>query len=67
MKLKQIHEMGKEDLEKKLTELHLEKVKLMASVATGTAPKSPGQIKQTRKTIARIKTELSARKKEAKK
>jgi large subunit ribosomal protein L29 len=58
MKIKDIRSMGAKELEDKLKEARIELMKLNAQVATGTAPKSPGQIKATRKTIARIKTVL---------
>ena len=56
MKSKELKNMTKKDLESKLNELKKELIKLNAQVATGTVPKSPGQIKQIKKTIARILT-----------
>lgn len=56
-----VHEMrktGEEDLKKKLIELRKELVKLNAQVATGTQIKSPGQIRQIKRNIARISTVL---------
>ncbi|MBW2993414.1 50S ribosomal protein L29 [Candidatus Woesearchaeota archaeon] len=38
----------------KLKELQKDLIKHNAQIATGTIPKSPGQVKQTKKTIARI-------------
>ncbi len=63
MKIKDIRSMGPKELEDKLKEARIELMKLNAQVATGTAPKSPGQIKATRKTIARIKTVIKQKSK----
>ncbi len=54
MKIKEIRELSKEDLNIKLIELKKELIKQNAQISTGTTPKSPGQIKQIKKTIARI-------------
>ena len=59
MKYKELSGMGQKDLQEKLNELRMDLVKANAQVATGTPPKSPGQIKQTKKTIARIKQLLN--------
>ncbi len=56
MKTKELRNLSKKDLEIKLEELKKELIKLSAQVATGTVPKSPGQIKQIKKTIAKILT-----------
>ena len=55
--------MKDEELNKKTVELKNELMKLNAQVAVGTTPKSPKQLKLIKKTIARIKTELSGRNK----
>ncbi len=57
MKRKEIHSMKPEELEAKILELRKELMKLNAQVAVGATPKNPMQIKQAKKTIARIKTE----------
>ena len=44
------------ELQKRLAELRHELLKFNAQVSTGTVPKSPGQIRKTKKTIARILT-----------
>ena len=54
MKYKELEAMNEKDLDKKLEEVKLELMKLNAQVATGTTPKSPGQIRQFKKTIAQI-------------
>jgi large subunit ribosomal protein L29 len=58
MKNSEIRRMSPEDLEKKAEELRSELVKLYAQVAMGTQVKSPGQISQIKKNIARIKTQM---------
>jgi len=54
MKIKEIKAMSKEDLNSKLEELKKELMKINAQIATGTTPKSPGNVKQIKKTIAKI-------------
>jgi len=56
MKAKEIRSMNKEDLKAKLEELKKELIKVNAQISTGTTPKSPGQVKQIKKNIARILT-----------
>lgn len=48
--------MDVDALQGKLQEMRLELVKLNAQVATGTNPKSPGQIGQVKRNIAKILT-----------
>jgi large subunit ribosomal protein L29 len=56
MKYADIQKLSAADLDKKLTECQVELIKLNGQVATGTTPKSPGQIKELKKTIAKIRT-----------
>ncbi|NQU98368.1 50S ribosomal protein L29 [Candidatus Woesearchaeota archaeon] len=56
MKFKELEPLSNEDLEKRLEEAKMELIKLNSQVATGITIKSPGQIKQLKKTIAKIKT-----------
>ena len=56
LKIKEIVSMGNEELKAKLDELKKELIKHNAQIATGTNPKSPGQVKIIKKTIARILT-----------
>jgi len=58
MKMTEIRRTSIEDLEQKEIELRKELVKLNAQVAMGTQIKSPGQLNQVKKNIARIKTEI---------
>ena len=56
LRIKEIKSMAVEDLNARLEELRKDLIKQNAQIATGTTPKSPGQIKQMKKTIARILT-----------
>lgn len=56
MKYKDLAAMKPAELEKKEAEARTELIKLKAQVATGTAPKNPGQIRQIKKILARIET-----------
>ncbi len=56
MKHKELAKMGNPELQEKLKELKKELMKENAQVAIGTAPKNPGKISQTKKTIAKIKS-----------
>ncbi|HLC99139.1 MAG TPA: 50S ribosomal protein L29 [Candidatus Nanoarchaeia archaeon] len=64
-KIKEFRGLSDSELKKRLEELRKELIKLNAQVATGTVPKSPGLIKDTKKGIAMILTVL--RKKELEK
>ena len=55
-KIKDLQSMSKEDLSSKLFELRKELIKHNAQIATGTTPKSPGQVREVKKTIAKILT-----------
>jgi large subunit ribosomal protein L29 len=61
MKTKELKSKSKEELETQLSELRKELIKLNTQVATGTTLKSPGQVKKTKKNIARLITELKAK------
>ena len=54
--------MSRQELKSKLSEFELELIKLNAQVATGTALKNPGQVRDTKKNMARIYTLLKAEK-----
>ena len=56
MRAKEIRALPKEELTNKLSELKRELIKNNAQIATGTTPKSPGQMRELKKTIARILT-----------
>ena len=54
MKNKELKVLGKHELKNKLTELKKDFVKLNAQRRSGAAMKNPEQLKQIKKTIARI-------------
>ncbi|MGM5480956.1 MAG: 50S ribosomal protein L29 [Nanobdellota archaeon] len=56
MKFKEVKDMSPEQREKKLKEARVELAKLQAQVAAGTPPKSPGQISQLKRMIAKIRS-----------
>jgi len=56
MKYKELSGLNAEQLKKKLVEAKVELIKLNSQVATGSNVKNPGQIKELKKTIAKIKT-----------
>lgn len=62
IKNKELRSTPTEDLKGKMEELKKQLMKDYTQVSTGTTPKSPGQIKAARKTIARIKTVLKEKK-----
>ena len=61
-KAKEFKGMNVEQLNAKLDELRMELIKHNAQIATGTIPKSPGLIRQTKKNIARIITIINMKK-----
>lgn len=56
MKFKELTKLSDADKEKKMKESKLELLKLRAQVSQGTVLKSPGQVRQLKKTIARLLT-----------
>ena len=56
MKAKELKAMSELDLENKSIELKKELMKVNSQIAIGTLPKSPGKIKEMRRTIAKILT-----------
>lgn len=62
LKVKDLRNMNVTQLEDKILELSKELIKFNAQAATGTNPANPGQAKQAKKTIARIKTILNQKK-----
>lgn len=66
LKSKEISEMKQEDLLKKLSELKLEYSREKAIVEVGGTSSNPGRIKEIRRTIAKINTQLNKIKKEKK-
>ncbi len=56
MKYKELTKLGKEELDKKLYDMKVELMKLNAQIAIGTTPKSPKQIRELKRNIARYET-----------
>ena len=56
MKAKDLQNMSAQELQEKLLEVSKELMNANAQIASGTTPKSPGQVRQLKKTIARIRT-----------
>ena len=56
MKVKELRAMNQLDVENKLVELKKELMKINSQIAIGTVPKSPGKIREIKRTIAKIST-----------
>lgn len=56
MKAKELKAMSELELESKSLELRKELMKINSQIAIGTLPKSPGKIKEMKRTIAKILT-----------
>jgi len=56
MRYEDLKKLGKVELEKTLSDMKIELMKLNAQVAIGTTPKSPKQIRELKKNIARFET-----------
>lgn len=56
MNPKEIRIMNDADLENRISDLKKELMKINSQIAVGTMPKSPGKVKEMKKTIARILT-----------
>lgn len=54
MKAKELQSIGLKDLKEKLDETRKELIKINGQIATGTAPKNSGQVRNYKKTIAKI-------------
>ena len=56
MKVKELKAMNDPDLENKISELKKELMKVNSQIAIGTVPKSPGKVREMKRTIAKILT-----------
>lgn len=56
LKVKDIKNMDVKDIDEKIKELRKELIKLNGQIATGTVPKSPGEVRNIKKNIARMLT-----------
>ena len=61
LRLKEIRKLDRKGLNEKLNELHLELAKERANIAIGASVTYPGRLKEIRKTIARVETEITSR------
>ena len=59
---KEISAMTPKDMPKKIEELRLEIAKEKAQISVGAAPKNTGKLREMKKTIARLLTEMKSRK-----
>jgi large subunit ribosomal protein L29 len=66
LRASEIREMGAEELDDKLTQLHNDLMKIRGVLASGGIPEHVGRMKETRKTIARINTIKNAKARDAK-
>ena len=58
IRMKDIRKMKPKERQNRVDELRAELVKIRGTVAAGGNPESPGRIKEIRKVIARLLTEL---------
>ena len=66
IKKSELKQMNETQLKGKLLDLKKELMKLKAQSASGTPSQNPGQIKEIKRTIARILTKFNLNKKEVK-
>mgnify|MGYP001600060087 CR=1 FL=1 len=55
--------MTEKILKEKLNEIRKELIKINSQIAVGTIPEKPGRIREMKRTVAKIHTQLSIRKK----
>lgn len=58
IKKKQLKQMSRPDLINRLSELRLELAKERGQIAIGGTPSNPGRVKELKRTVARLITEL---------
>ena len=61
MRLKNLKEMSKEQLNEKIIEMKKELMKARTQISSKQNPDKPGRVKEIKKTIARIKTLQTSR------
>ena len=61
LRVKDVRKLGVKELNEKMNELQLELSKERANIEIGASVSSPGRIREIRRTISRIKTELQTR------
>jgi len=58
MKIKEMRQLSNEDLNSKIAELKKEILKINAQVATGTQIQNPAQLRQNKRSVAKLLTVL---------
>ncbi len=66
IKKSEMKNMGEAQLKAKLKDLNTELIKINAQISSGTAPQNPGNVREIKKTIAKILTKLNEKKREGK-
>lgn len=61
MRKKDIKKLDAKGIGEKMNELHLELAKERANIAVGANVTSPGRLKEIKRTIARLKTEMKTK------
>ena len=64
IKNKDLRNLNRQELNTKLFELKKNLIKINAQIAAGTVPENPGNVKNVKKTVARILTIMNESKKE---
>lgn len=59
VKKSELKNMNEAQLKTKLKDLNIELIKINAQISSGTAPQNPGNVREIKKTIARILTKLN--------
>jgi ribosomal protein L29 len=65
MKYKEIETKNADELQKMLDELYKDLMKDYVQISAGTTPKSPGAVRNRKKSIAKVKAALNAKKGDA--
>ena len=58
IKIKELKKLNNSELQSKLLEMKKDLIKVNAQVAAGTVPENPGNVRNIKKTVARIHTIL---------
>ena len=65
IKNKELRKMSTQELSNKLLEIKKNLIKINSQIAAGTIPENPGNVRNVKKTVARIITIMTETKKEA--
>jgi large subunit ribosomal protein L29 len=61
MRNDEIRKLGDGELQKKMTEINRELMKVRTKISSKMTPDNPGHVREMKKTIARLKTEMRQR------